>query len=146
MYVAHSIKYHEVIHKLYQIYIARNYLDVRVSLSASTITLNLYVNELLCPVPPRSLTHCHTCAVWLVRCSVVRHTCLPSMGLGFTYPTRPQPGYRINCSHCPYHPRALSWVVGPATLYSCITTNCHIVILYTCHVKIIKRTACTPTL
>ena len=64
----YNIKYHEVIHKKYQIYRARNYLDVRASLSASTITLSVYVNELLYPVP---LIVCHcvillsvVCVVW----------------------------------------------------------------------------------
>ena len=64
----YNIKYHEVIHKKYQIYRARNYLDVRASQSASTITLSVYVNELLYPVP---LIVCHcvillsvVCVVW----------------------------------------------------------------------------------
>ena len=142
----YNIKYHEVIHKKYQIYRARNYLDVRASLSASTITLNLYVNELLCPVPLFCLTLCHTPAAGEVRVSVAWHTCLPSVWLGFTILTRHQPGYRINSLQWPYHPCSLSLSVGLATLYSCITTICHIVILYIFHVKIIKRTACTPTL
>ena len=142
----YNIKYHEVIHKKYQIYRARNYLDVRASQSASTITLSVYVNELLCPVPLFCLTLCHTPAVRLVRYSVVRRTCLPSVWLGFTILTRHQPGYRINSLQWPYYPCTLSLSVGLATLYSCITTICHIVILYIFHVKIIKRTACTPTL
>ena len=57
-----------MIHKKYQIYRARNYLDMRVNQSASTITLSVYVNELLCPVP---LIVCHyvillsvVCVVW----------------------------------------------------------------------------------
>ena len=51
MHRIYNIKYHEVIHKKYQIYRARNYLDVRASQSASTITLSVYVNELLYPTP-----------------------------------------------------------------------------------------------
>ena len=124
----YNIKYYEVIHKKYQIYRARNYLDVRASQSALTITLSVYVNELLCPVPLFCLSLCHTIVSSM--CSLVPvvwvawHTCLPSVWLGLTCPYATS---QATICTLPYYWVHLG-IISLATLYSCIATNCHIVI------------------
>ena len=118
----YNIKYHEVIHKKYQIYRVRNYLDMRVNQSALTITLSVYVNELLCPVPLFCLSLCHTIVSSM--CSLVSvvwvawHTCLPSVWLGLTYPSRHQPGYYLYSTlllgsllSVPYPTTGFTWVL-----------------------------------